>query len=127
MNEETIIGPLCGECGAKIRPDSLFCYNCGGNVNDVASEETNGADNKDTTVLEVPTAKSKLDSVVVAEGEMVNGPGRLPTRNRQVRRERKPVEVVWRRSDGPGYWFLLVAVTAAAIVLTVLGIAYYLK
>lgn len=33
---------ICAECGAEVRPQALFCYNCGARVASETETETNG-------------------------------------------------------------------------------------
>jgi hypothetical protein len=106
---ETSIEPLCGKCGADVRPGSSHCYNCGGKV----------VDSK-TDVLNKANADLKT-------GATRNGSARAKPRSRRVIGKPKTVEVVWKRTDGPGYAFILIALGIAAAVVVVLGLAYYLK
>jgi hypothetical protein len=92
----------CGDCGADVRAGSLFCYNCGGSV------QTN-----------------KVDGDAGTTGNGDANIQRFP--RTRPRSQRKPSEFTWRRSDGPGYKLLLIAVAAAVLVGLVLALANYLK
>jgi uncharacterized Zn finger protein (UPF0148 family) len=93
-------GEPCDDCGADIRAGSLFCYNCGGSVQK-NKVEVDAESNGDSKVQRFPRSRP--------------------------RSQRKPSEVTWRRSDGPGYKLLLVALAAAVLVGLVLAVANYLK
>jgi len=114
--EVTLVG-VCEACGADVRTESLFCYNCGGKVdareaksspNELLKPGRNGASPE--------TTGSIVDSTSVP---------RAGTERR--RRERKRVNVVWERTDGPGYLVLLFAILVAVIVILVLAVAVYLQ
>jgi cobalamin biosynthesis Mg chelatase CobN len=42
MAEKVLENPVCETCGVDVRPQSMFCYNCGGAVSDTVVEDNNG-------------------------------------------------------------------------------------
>jgi cobalamin biosynthesis Mg chelatase CobN len=42
MAEKVLENPVCETCGVDVRPQSMFCYNCGGAVSDTVVEDSNG-------------------------------------------------------------------------------------
>lgn len=40
MAEKVLENSICDSCGVDIRPQAMFCYNCGGAVSDTMVEET---------------------------------------------------------------------------------------
>lgn len=114
--EVTLVG-VCEGCGADVRADSVFCYNCGGKV-DVRDAKSSPSE------LLTPgrngASPEPTDSIV----DSTSVP-RAGTERR--RRERKRVNVVWERTDGPGYLVLLFAILIAVIVILLLAVAVYLQ
>ncbi|MGH9948611.1 MAG: hypothetical protein ACRD6X_15640 [Pyrinomonadaceae bacterium] len=95
-------GGQCGKCGVAIRAESLFCYNCGASVSAAANTDNGDAD----------------------AGQNVQ---RFPRSRAGKRPPKTPVEFTWRRSEGPGFKVLIVALTAAFIVGILLILVNYLK
>ena len=117
VKDEVILVGTCKGCGADVRAESAYCYNCGGKV-------------------DVDAGKSPADSVIPGQNGASAGPivdsivdsTSVPRPTAQKRRrERKRVHVVWEKSDGPGYLLVLFAVTVLVIVLAILAVAAYLK
>lgn len=107
VKEEVKSEKIC-DCGAEVRSESEYCYNCGGRVQKVTE-----AVGKDTGVRTFEAANS--------------GRTAAKTRTRRIRPEQQTVEVVWRRSDGPGYLVLFIALGIAAIVAVFIAVAFYLR
>jgi hypothetical protein len=99
----------CPKCGADVRPDSQFCYNCGGPLvaEEVLSE--NGAP---------PAHKAKTANSTTP------APGLRSARD--IRRERtfkrKPREIVWEPIADSGREGLLLMITGAIVLFTVVVI-----
>jgi predicted amidophosphoribosyltransferase len=112
MSETTIEKVACQGCGADVRDESQFCYNCG----------------------EAVTAKTK-DSHPVVEDEVPDAAlaARPPLRSAATLRKQKrafnrqPLEVSWeQRSDSPvGFVITTIVLVTAAFVL--LFLALYLR
>ncbi len=112
MPETVVQTAVCEACGAEVRDESLFCYNCGKRV----GGETSGSE---------PEAE-KLEPVIQ--------PGSRPPLKsaaslRKQRRafNRQPVEVSWeQRTDSPaGFVIATIVLVVGALVLLV--IALYLR
>jgi hypothetical protein len=103
--EETKAEPIC-TCGAEVRAESQYCYNCGGKIRLEEAE-------KQTGVRTFNASK--------------NGSTRGKPRTRRIRPEQQNVEVMWRPSDGPGYRVLFVALGMSVIVAVFLAVAMYLR
>ena len=115
MAETATEKKVCQKCGVEVRPNTLFCYNCGsavandGNVfptvKDVLLEEERaekaGFEKKtarDTTLTSAASLRQKKDSAL-----------------------NKPVEVVWEEPDSaPNPWFL-----AVALLLTIFAVGAF--
>lgn len=110
MAEKTVEKQICQNCGVDVRPNTLFCYNCGSAVSPSAS---NG--NKTTAY---PTVKDKLlEEERAAESKISKDkPEKTDLKTAAaLRREKAPVqkktvEVVWEEpQSAPNVWFLAVA------------------
>lgn len=123
----------CKKCGADVREQTLFCYNCGNRVArapavaaTLAKVESNGAvagnDAETRAALEELAGRFKIDDDV--------GDGRLAKaaeeRKKARVRPRQRVEFGWEQADDPGNWRLVLlavlisVISAAAVFLTVL-------
>lgn len=74
--EETLVEKrVCRECGADVRPDTAFCYNCGKSVtetpNKPAAEEVSSAWFGDTMISDTDE-KDSFEKTVVIEEEPVS-------------------------------------------------------
>ena len=112
MSETAIEIAACAGCGAEIRDESLFCYNCGQPVKQDAP-----------TVEELP-----------AHPEMTQRPAaRPPLRSaaslRKDRRafNRKPVEVIWEQRTGSPVAFVVATIVLVVGALVLLLLALYLR
>jgi hypothetical protein len=114
--EVTLVG-ICEGCGTDVRADSLFCYNCGAKV--VAG----GAKSAPTELLK----PGRNGASAEATDSIVDSTSVPRVSNERRRRERKRVNVVWERTDGPGYLVLLFAIIVAVIVILLLAAAGYLQ
>jgi predicted amidophosphoribosyltransferase len=112
MSETVLQTAVCDSCGADVRDESLFCYNCGERVS-----------------REIPVIEALLE-----KPEAVIQPGSRPPLNsaaslRKQRRasNRQPVEVSWeQRTDSPaGFVIATIVLVVGALVLLV--IALYLR
>jgi len=108
VSETSVKTSVCRKCGADIRADSQFCYNCGGRLDDVRS---NGK--------------------LAAESEMRPAPG-LRTAGDVKRRERtfqrKVKEVVWEPSaTTPTTPLLIVTAVVALFTILVIVFAFYFR
>ena len=147
MAEAVAKEKVCNACGAEIRPESLFCYGCGGSLEaELAEIEKEDADAASVDApIEKPSGEIKADKdeedkkgkvaikskSVDVEGDNPNK-GDLKTaaslRKKPKNLGNKRVEVVWEEHEGaPNVWFII-----GAVIFTILGavlfyIAMYLK
>jgi hypothetical protein len=117
VKQEVTLAGVCEGCGADVRDESLFCYNCGSGVNidDVKSPDTKTL-TSDRNGASAETTDSIVDSTSVPR-----------VVNERRRRVRERVNVVWERTDGPGYLLLLFAFFVAVVVILMLAVAGYLQ
>jgi len=111
---EAISNPtVCPKCGSDVRPDSAFCYNCGGSVavesSDPVKEDTPRIEEKITQPA--PGLRSARD---------------LRRRERPTERELKRIK--WEPA-GTASDVQLIAVTVAIMIFTivVIALAFYLR
>src|SRR5215207_9967163 len=69
---------ICDACGADVRPDSLFCYNCGGAVSEDLPEPATNNDRKDD---ELKTTQLKKETVENFESQPIVKPIASPDGN----------------------------------------------
>jgi hypothetical protein len=112
MSETVLQTAVCEACGAEVRDESLFCYNCGERV----------------------TAEAGTTEPIAEKREIAVQPGSRPPLKsaaslRKERRafNRQPVEVSWeQRTDSPtGFIITTIVLVIGALVLLVL--ALYLR
>lgn len=136
---------ICGKCGVEVRPNSMFCYNCGGNVTDAPpvletvrkTDNLNGIDNPaQTSKLTMPTvavepetakeiAEVKTESKLVEEPEKIEEPKlkSAATMRRQAKSfQKKKVEVVWEEPTGDSLPRLLLV---TLLLLVFVGVIVY--
>lgn len=101
----------CPKCEADVRPDSVFCYNCGGRV----SED-------DEIVEPAPEATAT---------EKKPAPGLRTARDIKRRErvfQRRPKEVVWEPSiDGPDTLLLVLSLITVVFTIVVIFLVFYLR
>jgi len=135
MPEVLVDGQTCGACGADARPESLYCHNCGEEINDLRGavgpiqRPDLEADEKPIQMPNIPSKDSgpvvqKVDAepVTQANGQQLESAASLRRRTRVM--ERKPVEVVWEPADGPN--ILLIASTILLVLFSLLVIVWAL-
>lgn len=133
---------VCNACGADVRPNSLFCYNCGGAIvekipaenpteTEVAKEEiieekeaTDGNLIESKTVANVKT--DTIEKQVVREETKLKSAAGLRRKPKSV--QRKQIQIVWEEHENaPNVWFLSVAIVIMIMVAAILFLAIYLK
>ena len=130
---------VCGACGVDVRPNALFCYNCGSQV---ASDEMVAAENKRSKKVRVPKAAvtnklGKLAEVKPIAADKftettIEKPVNLRTaaslRDKSRLAQKKRVEVVWEEpTSAPNVWFLIVTLILALFAACILYIMLYLR
>jgi hypothetical protein len=115
MPKTAVQTPICDICGADVREGSLFCYNCGGSLKQVAMEKP-----------------ERLPEPVPAPSPRPNGSGkpvaveqRPPRRKRNI--DRGPVQVVWEPREGISVVFVIACVFLLLIALVLFIAAMWLK
>ena len=155
MAETLVKEKVCNACGAEVRPQAVFCYNCGSAVvPDVTREENKtqkfsdewlkdyspGKDSeeivseKTETEGELIEEKRDYDTVVVEkvveENEKrdlskMDSAANLRRRGKSVQKKR--IEIVWEEHDNaPNGWFIFFAMILTILALTIWLISTYL-
>ena len=112
MSETAVEIAVCASCGADVRDESVFCYNCGKPV----------------------VGEAKITEAAPREREVVRTPGsRPPLRTaaslRKERRasNRQPVEVSWEQRTGSPVAFVITTIVLVIGALVLLFLALYLR
>lgn len=110
---------VCEKCGSEVRPGSVFCYNCGGQVAAQPESEIALGD-RDSSRVET---KLKLPG---SEPPRLRSASSLSRHSGRLRR--KPIEYTWESSD-TGSNGLLIAATVLFVLFSLLIIVlmFYLK
>lgn len=131
---------VCIACGADVRSEAMFCYNCGGAV--VVHPESAADTNLATAVLGAerdqtvsPSTPEEIVPPTAAGPAATNGsaakPERKPLSAAMLRRKRaynrQPVEVVWEEPGNPSVTFVITSVVFTIIAALLLAAALYLK
>ncbi len=153
MAETIVENQICNACGADVRTDALFCYNCGGAV---ATEPVAGDDDKkgkvsDVWLRENIVENGKNDSIPdkqkndsedsVTSESIFEKPDKKPDmqteaklksaaslRKKSATYQKKQIEVVWEEyENAPNGWFIAVALILTLFAIGVLFLAIYLK
>lgn len=152
MSQTFVENKICGICGADVRPNALFCYNCGGAliIEKQRAEETpeNSLPPKveqevikrepEQTVSMEDTELSPVkenDAIKESERNENSESNRKPDlksaaslRRKSKSLDRKIVEVVWEEHENaPNALFISVALLLAIIAAVILFLAIYLK
>ncbi|HXG83831.1 MAG TPA: zinc ribbon domain-containing protein [Pyrinomonadaceae bacterium] len=157
MAQTFVENKICGVCGADVRPNALFCYNCGGAITvETKAEEKSPEKPFVYKIKKEKVKKEKVkkepeqtvfdekteQKVIVADAEIKEPekdknleaePKRELKSAASLRRkskslERKIVEVVWEEHENaPNVWFISVAVVLAIVAAVILFLAMYLK
>ena len=145
MAEAVAKEKVCNACGADIRPDSLFCYACGGSLeselaeiekgesgaelDDVAQKESLGEDkDKDKKKEEKVAVKAKSPEPKAKDAEKKELKTAAALRKKPKNLGVKRVEILWEEhEEAPNVWFLVGAVVFTIIGAVLFYIAMYLK
>ncbi|MEP7076273.1 MAG: zinc ribbon domain-containing protein [Acidobacteriota bacterium] len=98
MSDVLVEEKTCGKCGADVRSDTQFCYNCGESMDPVAVPSP------------VSSVLEKIDdgnSSSTAEGTPLRSAASLRRKDRD--RGRKPVEVFWEPAENRANLSLIIA------------------
>lgn len=127
MPETAVKTSVCDICGFEVRPESLFCYNCGGSVSEP------GLDGR-LEVAEKVDASGMQDAEASANGN-TSGTKFDPAARRAERAQkrnvrasnRQPVEIVWEPATGVGWPFIVGSTVFIIIALALFLAAYYVR
>ena len=114
---ETVLEKVeCPKCGADIRPDTQFCYNCGGQVVEAIENKTHSANR---------------ERISESNDEKRPAPGLRSAREIKRRErifERRTKEVVWEPVlTTPNTQLIVVAVIIILFTVAVIILAFYLR
>ena len=114
MAETAVETQVCKSCGADVREESLFCYNCGEAVAPTAPRPT-----------EIAEPRTQPDPSAVNARPPLRSAASLRKHRRAMNRE--PLQIRWEQPEGPPSTFIIASIvlTAGAIVLLIL--ALYLR
>ena len=112
MSETAVETAVCGACGADVRDESVFCYNCGERV--VTEPATADSAPKEPEIFRAPGSKPPL---------------RTAASLRKERRasNRQPVEISWEQRTGSPISFVITTIVLVIGALVLLGLALYLR
>lgn len=152
MAQTFVENKTCGVCGADIRPNALFCYNCGGAVTIETKPEEKSPEKPFVYKVKKEKVKKEPEPTVVIEEteqtriveaaeikESKNGKNLESKQKSELKSaaslrrkpktlKRKTVEVVWQEHENaPNVWFISVAVVLTIIAALLLFLAMYLK
>lgn len=121
MTETATEKRICPKCGVEVRPNNLFCYNCGSAVADPKSFPTV----KDK-LLEEERAEESAPDKNLSRNEKFTSAASL--RKRKDAASKKTVEVVWEEPDSaPNPWFLVVALLLTIFAVGVFVVMLYVR
>ncbi len=145
MSQAIVEKEICRACGADVRPQADYCYNCGGAVSASAigkkssAASGDGGSTKEKTSEEKTETNSKVavdiienQAAKIEKKEIVGEQSKLKTaaslRRQSKSLERKTVEIVWEEhDDAPNILFLLGAIFLTLVAAAILFLAMYLK
>lgn len=146
MAETVVENQICNACGADVRLNALFCYNCGGSVApEIVVEETDEKDkisdvwlrekiaengNKQVELKESLTVEQIADEPIpkpdIQEEAELNSAA--ATQRKSATFQKKTVEVVWQEHENaPNGLFIVVALILTLFAAGILFLAMYLK
>jgi hypothetical protein len=154
MAENLVENRVCSACGAAVRPQALFCYNCGSQVapeienappgeatGEVWSDEIGDENRAETTKLDstenhAPPIQKPSETLIENKAEK-NFPPPTETklksaaalrRSGRVAPQKKTVEVIWEEPENaPNAWFLVVAFVLALFAVGILLAMLYIR
>ena len=151
MAEKVLENPICETCGVDVRPQALFCYNCGGAVSDTVEEKTelksesNGKP-ADAGLIEFPPetevdaeAEAKMEvamaeefsetpdaKIKVSKNSKLKSAAAMRRKAKSLRA--KPIEVVWEEPENfSSVKLILVVLLLTLFAVGIVILALYLK
>ena len=153
MAEIVVENQICETCGADVRPQALFCYNCGGAVAEQMEETENKNGNNKTSddwrqnnfeeefaeKTQIADPDSKVREIEAAENAVIKdkkpdvfGEAKLKSAASMRRKaksfQRKEVEIIWEEPENvSGIRLILIALLLTAFAAAVVVFAIFLK
>lgn len=121
MKTGTIEKTVCDSCGADVRENTLFCYNCGNKLEIASPSETNGVESADNeTKAALDELADKLSHGSESDTQLANA---ASERKKARVTQRKRNEFTWEPRDDsqlPAIMFSAAVAMAALIVVILL-------
>jgi hypothetical protein len=153
MAEIVIENQICKACGADVRPEALFCYNCGGAVAEqIVKTESENGNNKTSDIwrranseevfvekTQIADSESEVREIEVAEKTKIENKkteifeeaklkSAASMRRKAKSFQRKEVEIIWEEPENvSGVRLFLIALLLTAFAAAVVVFAMYLK
>lgn len=115
MPKTAVETPICDICGAEVREGSEFCYNCGGSLGKVVSDEPG------PEAIAPAAAESKNNGAAAARAKERRGARRRRAANRE------PIEVVWEPNEGVSGLYIAAGLVFLVVAATLLFVAMWMK
>ena len=112
---------ICNACGADIRDESQFCYNCGETITDLTDRRLQHS----APELVRPTENGSELQAVKTEPEKLRSAASL--RKRQKIFNLSPAEYSWEKRTGPSPVFVIAAILLTIFAGVLLFLALYLR
>ena len=146
MAETLVENKICNACGAEVRPNALFCYNCGGSVapevvvalkdnknirDDKSFEESaEKKDNGKPAINEQPTITKSVEKPVLQPSANQNPKLKSAAAMRRKSKiyQPKKTQIIWEEHENaPNGWFIVVTIGLTLLTAVILYLAVYLK
>ena len=143
MVETAIENRICQTCGAEVRPNTLFCYNCGKSVapeivqdlprkrdgGDVEFRENNAPGQKnDLGQTESTVLRETIDEPIPILSEEPKLKSAAAMRRQPKSVQPKRVEIIWEEhANAPNGWFILAAILLTLFAFGILYLTAYYK
>lgn len=122
MAETVIDTKVCPKCGVEVRPDTLFCYNCGASV---SADGVVFPTVRDKLLEEERAEKAGFVKKKQPEKELTSAASLRKKKNQAAV---KTVEVVWDEPDSaPNSWFIVVALLLTLFAVGVFVVMLYIR
>lgn len=138
MSDVLVEGLTCGACGVEVRPDTQFCFNCGGSL-ELAEAADGGPIAMPSIDPDPPAGAAAVTNISSRNSspdpseKMGSGtePPRLETASSLRRKtrtmERKPIEIVWEPNRGANVVLIAATVLLCIFAAIVVGLALYYR
>lgn len=155
MAENLVENQICSACGAPVRPQALFCYNCGSQVtpeietappveatSELWSDEIADGNRAETNLLtdvsenHAPPIQKPSGTLIEDKAEQKSPPqtetklksASALRRSGRVAPQKKTVEVIWEEPENaPNAWFLVAAFVLALFAVGILLAMLYIR